>query len=190
VHWGLDGRPDGYAPAWLGLFVLPAVATVVIAVLATLPRIEPRRENLERSLTAYVGVGIAVIVLLAVLQVAIALSALGSPVDMLAVALVGVGGVLIVLGNFLSKTRSNWTIGLRTPWTLSSERAWTRTHRLGSLLFIADGIVIVVTTSLVGARVAIWVALAVLAVSVVVGVVYSYLVWRSDPTRSDVKVGR
>ena len=190
VHWGIDGRADGYAPAWLGLLALPAIAVVVVALLAALPRIEPRRANLDRSLTAYVAVGISVIALIAVLQAALAATALGRSVDVLAVALGGIGVLLVVLGNFLSKTRSNWTIGLRTPWTLSSERSWTRTHRLGGLIFIVDGALVIATTLILGARVAIWVTFAVLAVSVVAGVVYSYLEWRRDPARHETEIGR
>ncbi len=32
-----------------------------------------------------------------------------------------VGVVLVVLGNYLGKLRSNFLVGIRTPWTLSSE---------------------------------------------------------------------
>jgi uncharacterized membrane protein len=184
VHWGLDGRADGYAPAWLGLLGMPALATIALGLLAFLPRVEPRQANLVRSFTAYVSIGIAVIVLVAVLHVAIVVTAVGGSVDVAAVALSGVGVLFIVIGNFLGKTRSNWTLGLRTPWTLSSERSWTRTHRLGGLVFIADGIVVIATTLLFGASIAIWLMFALLAAGLVAVVAYSYVVWRDDPARS------
>ncbi|MBN2478112.1 SdpI family protein, partial [Candidatus Micrarchaeota archaeon] len=35
----------------------------------------------------------------------------------------------------------NWFVGIRTPWTLSSEEVWNKTHKMGSKLFKAAGII-------------------------------------------------
>src|SRR5690606_41996348 len=59
VHWGADGTADGFASKTWGLLGLPLLTTGLTLLLAFLPRIEPRRQNLARSATAYAGVGIA-----------------------------------------------------------------------------------------------------------------------------------
>jgi uncharacterized membrane protein len=184
VHWGVDGRPDGYGPKWLGLLSIPALSLGIVALLAVIPRFEPRRRNLERSATAYVAIGIAIVTFLAALHVFAVASALGSDVDISAIALFGAGALFIVIGNFLGKTRSNWFFGIRTPWTLSSERSWTLTHRLGGWLFVGLGGLVLVATILVGTSVAIWLMLGGILLSVVGLFAYSYLVWRDDPARA------
>ena len=53
IHWGVDGQPNGFAPKPIGLFLLPGITALITALFAVIPRIEPRRANLERSGTAY-----------------------------------------------------------------------------------------------------------------------------------------
>lgn len=190
IHWGPDGEADGFGSKWVGLIGIPLVGAAVVALLAFLPRIEPRRRNLERSATAYLAVGIAVTAFLAGLHVFAVLAALGGDPDIAALATIGSGIVFIVIGNFLGKTRSNWFFGIRTPWTLSSDRAWARTHRLGGLLFVGVGAAVLLATVLVGPERAIWLMLAGLLAGTIGLVVYSYLVWRDDPARHAPEVTR
>lgn len=190
VHWGPSGEPDGYGPKWVGLLGLPAVALGIIGLLAAIPRIEPRRANLERSGTAYVAIGLVVVAFLGALHVLAVLAALGGETDITTVAIIGSGVVLVVIGNFLGKTRSNWFFGVRTPWTLSSERSWTRTHRLGGFVFIGSGVLVMIAGIVLGGEGAVWVLLGTLGIGIVVLVVYSYLVWRDDPARHSTEVAR
>jgi uncharacterized membrane protein len=183
VHWNADGAADGYGPKWLGLLGIPVVALGIVALLAVLPRIEPRRRNLERSSTAYLATGIAVVGFLGALHLFAVLAAIGNDVDITAVALIGTGVLFLVIGNFMGKTRSSWFFGIRTPWTLSSELSWTRTHRMGRWVFLVAGAAIIVTTVWLGGIAAVWVMLATLGVGITATFAYSYLVWRDDPAR-------
>lgn len=190
IHWGVDGQPDGFGPKWVGLIGIPLVGAATVGLLALLPRIEPRRRNLERSGTAYVAVGIVVIAFLAVLHLFAVLSALGNDADFTALATIGSGVLFIVIGNFLGKTRSSWFFGIRTPWTLSSERSWTRTHRVGGVAFIVVGAIVVLATIVVGVEVAMWALLGGMGAAVIGLAAYSYVVWRDDPDRSGTEVTR
>ncbi len=58
---------------------------------------------------------------------------------------IGVGALLIVLGNYMPKIKPNYFIGIRTPWTLESEAVWNKTHRLGGKVFIAMGMLSMLT---------------------------------------------
>lgn len=190
IHWDASGQVDGYGPKWLGLLGIPSVAAGIVGLMALLPRVEPRRHNLERSSTAYVATGIAVAAFLAVLHLFAVLSALGSDVDTTAAALIGAGVLFVVIGNFLGKSRSNWFFGIRTPWTLSSELSWTRTHRLGGWVFLGSGVAVVLTTVWFGSALAVWVMLATLGIGIIAMVAYSYLVWRDDPARPRTEATR
>lgn len=190
VHWDAKGVADGYGPKWLGLLGIPAVAIGIVGLLAVLPRVEPRRRNLERSSTAYLATGIAVVAFLAFLHLFAVLAAIGNDVDITAMALIGTGVLFGVIGNFLGKTRSSWFFGIRTPWTLSSELSWARTHRMGRWIFLAAGVLIIVTTLWFGSMVAVWVMLATLGVGIAATFAYSYLVWRDDPARRTTEATR
>jgi uncharacterized membrane protein len=184
IHWGPTGEADGYGPKWVGLLGLPAAAVAILLVMAVVPRIEPRRRNLERSSTAYVAIGIAVVAFQAALHVFAILAALGRATNIAPVAEIGIGLLFVVMGNFLGKTRSSWLFGIRTPWTLSSERSWQRTHRLGGYLFMALGLAMILSALLLPPPACVWLLLGGLLGTVAILVGYSYLVWRDDPDRS------
>jgi uncharacterized membrane protein len=184
IHWGLDGRPDGFAPKAVGLLALPIVGLGVGLLLAIVPAIEPRRENLIRSAPAYRAVWLGVLGLLVLLHGASVVAAAGGSVDMAGLVATGVGAIFVIIGNVLGKVRSTYLFGIRTPWTLTSDRAWDRTHRLGGRLMVGLGLAIV-TAALLGLRGA---GLFVLigggaGALIVVLFAYSFVVWRSDPER-------
>lgn len=189
IHWGASGEPDGYGDKWLGLLGLPLVSVALLGLLTVLPRMEPRRANLQRSRTAYVAVGIAAMGLMGGIHAFAVLAALGTAANIGPVVAIGVGALLVVIGNYLGKTRSNWFFGIRTPWTLASERSWSRTHRLGGHLFVALGVVTLAATVLLDPMIATWLMLGGLALAVAWLVGYSYIAWRDDPNREAGGVG-
>jgi immunity protein, SdpI family len=94
-----------------------------------------------------------------------------------------VAALLMVMGNYLSKTRSNFFAGIRTPWTLSSDYSWERTHRLTARLFMALGAIVLVLVLSTSVMIAAYVFVALLVSVVLAAVIMSYVYWRSDPNR-------
>jgi uncharacterized membrane protein len=184
IHWGLDGQADGFAPKAVGLFALPALGLIISALLAIVPAIEPRRENLNRSAPAYRAVWLSLLGLLVVLHGAAVVAATGAGVDMAGLVAAGIGAMFVVIGNVLGKVRSNFMFGIRTPWTLTSDRSWNRTHRLGGRLMVALGLVVIGATALGLRGEPLFAIVGGGGGTLVVGVVvYSYLAWRADPDR-------
>lgn len=184
IHWGTDGQPDDWADKTLGLFLLPAVAVGVAALLAFIPRFEPRRTNLARSSKAYGATWIGVMLLLGGLHALAVAVALGAELDLTRIVFVGTGVLFVVIGNYLPKVRPNYMMGIRTPWTLTSDLAWTRTHRLGGRVFVIEGIAIAIL-GLIGidGMTLVWVMLGAIGILLVVTFAYSYQVWKSDPEK-------
>lgn len=54
------------------------------------------------------------------------------------------GILFILIGNYMPKTRQNYTIGIKVPWALDNEENWNRTHRLAGYLWVAGGIILVI----------------------------------------------
>ena len=184
TSWTFDGRVDGYAGKLSGLFLPVVLFPVVIGVLFLVPRIEPRKINLARSASAFRATAYALIGFFVGLHALIVAAALGYALEMGRVIPVGVGALLVVIGNWMPKIRSNFLFGIRTPWTLTSDHAWRRTHRVGGWVFVGLGLVFMIAAALqpVGVLPAV---LGVGAAVVTIGLVaYSYVVWRSAP---DVK---
>jgi uncharacterized membrane protein len=181
TSWTFDGRIDGYASKLPGLFGPVALFPVIIGVLFLVPKIEPRRINLVRSAKAFRATVYAAIVFFAALHALIVASALGYALQINRALPVGIGALLVVIGNWLPKTRSNFLFGIRTPWTLSSDYTWRRTHRVGGRVFVGLGLVMMLAAALLPPS---WLA-GVLgvggAVAAVGLVVYSYVVWRTAP---------
>ena len=184
IHWGADGQPDDWATKTVGLFLMPLIAVGITALFAAIPRIEPRRTNLERSATAYGAIWIGVILLLGGMQLLAVSAAMGAGFDMTRIVFVATGALFIVIGNYLPKVRPNYMVGIRTPWTLTSDVAWTKTHRIGGRLFVIEGIVMaalglagVSGVPLVGA------VIGGVVVLLIVTFAYSYQVWNADPEK-------
>lgn len=184
THWGPDGQPDGWADKTVGLFLLPAIAAAVTALFALIPGIEPRRENLARSGKAYGATWIAVMLLLCGLHLLAVSVALGAELDLTRIVMIGTGGMLIAIGNYLPKVRPNYMMGVRTPWTLASDRSWRRTHRLAGRLFVVAGLLIAALGLIgIGGSLLVGTLLATVAVVIVITFAYSYQEWKADPER-------
>lgn len=184
VHWGVDGRPDGFADKTVGLFLLPGIAALIAILLAVIPSIEPRRANLERSGKPYGATWIGVMLLLGVIHVLAVGVALGAQLDVTRIMLIAAGALFVVIGNYLPKTRPNYLLGIRTPWTLTSDLSWTRTHRVGGRLFMLEGAILVASGLLdVGSGALLGLIIGGLALIVGIMFAYSYVVWKDDPAR-------
>ena len=82
------------------------------------------------------------------------------------------GVLFIFAGNYLPKSRQNYTVGIRIPWTLDNEENWNKTHRLAGYLWVAGGIVMLLGT-LTGWISTGWI-IAAAAVCALVPCIYSF----------------
>src|SRR5262252_5760209 len=89
THWGLDGKVNGAMSKGWGLALVPAIAFAITLLLAAIPRIEPRRDNMMASRKAFLAVWLSGLGVMLVAHAVVVGAALGYPVD--------VPGVLIVL---------------------------------------------------------------------------------------------
>jgi len=159
-----------------GAAAFPALMILALAFLTLLlPRISPRRFEITPFADVYGIVMLAIQGVMLVVGLSVLLKGAGHAVPMRAVAMLSVGVLLMVLGNYMGKLRKNFFIGIRTPWTLANDAVWERTHRLGGWVFMLAGVVTVVSL-MTGAPV--WLMPAAIVVAALIPCVYSYLVYR------------
>ena len=183
THWDGAGNPNGSMPKALGLFLLPAIGLGLTALLSLIPMIEPRRKNLMASRQLYFSAWIGALLVVAIAHLTTVMAAAGRHVNAPATILITVAALMIVLGNYLGKSRSTFLVGVRLPWTLTSEYAWQKSNRLMGLFMIATGIAVYPAIYFLSVRTGFAVFAAGMSLGAIVGTVSSYFYWRHDPHR-------
>ncbi|MDZ4242262.1 MAG: SdpI family protein [Candidatus Omnitrophota bacterium] len=181
IHWGMDGSPDGFANKSIALWVIPKISLLVLGLFLLIPLIEPRKENLMRSIKVYNTIFIGVFLIMALAHGLIVLHALGRSVNVSTVMFMAMGSLFLVIGNFMGKIRSNFLMGFRTPWTLSSEQSWNKTHRLAGWMFVALGLFMILGPVMKwGNAVTVYGMVAGVVLTTVIPVAYSFYVWKKE----------
>lgn len=179
TRWSTSGEVTGWMPRTAGALLLPGVALGVWLLGWILPRIDPWKAHYERFIETYWLLINFIVFFTVLIEVVVLGVALGWPIDVNRVVPVGVGMLLVVIGNFLPRIRPNWWMGIRTPWTLTSERVWVKTHRVGGKSLVVGGVLMMATVLLPPSlREASMVAVSLGAA--LVPAVYSYLLWRRE----------
>jgi uncharacterized membrane protein len=179
THWGFDGEPDGWSSRTTAVFVLPMIGLGIAALLAFLPRTDPRRKNFELHAATYWLVANASLIVISAIHVGVVGYNLGWPIPLSRVVAIGVGALFVIIGNVMTRMRPNWFMGIRTPWTLSSDTVWRKTHRAGGYGFVAGG-VLAILAGLLRPDWASWVITGSVVIAALGSVVYSYLLWREE----------
>lgn len=179
THWNLRGEPDGWSSRLTAVLLMPALGLLMAGLFVALPKIDPKRANFPLHEKAWWLLSNTSLVFLGVLNIFLVGTNLGWPIQFSQVLGVGIGVLFLVLGNYITRVRQNWFMGIRTPWTLSSERSWRETHRIGGRLFMAGGLFLVVA-ALVNKRLPAWVILVAVVVPSVIALVVSYVEWKAD----------
>ncbi len=183
IHFDINGNPDQYGSPFLGLFLLPLTALFVVLLLAFIPYIEPRLENLKQSGRAFRATWAVLLIFFAVLHTIIVLSTLQiTQINLFEIFFpIAMGTLFLVLGNFMGKVRSNYMFGIRTPWTLSSELSWNKTHRLGGRLMMAVGAITIIMSFFLSIAWVLAFLIGGLFVMMAIVLVYSWVIYRDDP---------
>lgn len=181
VHWGINGQANGFAGKTKALWMLPSLAFGLTLLFVFLPRIEPRRAREIATFPLYHAAWLGVMALLTALHAAILLQGAGGTAVPTWLAAAGCGALLMLVGNYLGKTRPNFFIGVRTPWSLSSDYAWDKANRLTGLVLFITGLLTLLLVP--WHRLAFICILAGCIVSAIVGMLSSYFFWRRDPSR-------
>ena len=182
THWNFNNEPDGYMSKSAGLVILSALLLGMPVLMKVFRRIDPRRDNYEKFAQTYDIIRLMMTLVLATTMGFTLLYNIGYDFDVSRVALLILGSVFAVMGNYLGRIRFNFFVGIRTPWTLANEEVWRRTHRFAGPIWFCAGLVALICAFLPGA-IASTIAIAVIAVAVLVPTVYSYLAFAKESKR-------
>ncbi len=177
-HWNAAGEVNGYLPRFWGAFLLPIIALIIALLFIAIPRVDPKRANIE-GFRSYFDRAVILLLLFFFYLYGLTLFWNVGYHPNFAQWLAPAFGILFYyLGVLSTHTKMNWFIGIRTPWTLSSERVWDKTHALGGKLFRAAGAIALF--GLVFPAYGIWFMLVPVLVAAVWAVAYSYVEYRRE----------
>lgn len=175
THWGADGTADGWSGKAFSVFATPLFLLVLHWFCVLIVTADPK--NREQSPKAVELVFWVTPVLSLFTSAVIYSSALGLDLGLNAMLPVGTGLLFVVIGNYFPKYRHNYTLGIRIKWTLESEDNWNATHRFGGKVWVAGGLLMMLSVFLPKAAAPI-VFVVLLTLLIVIPTAYSYLYYR------------
>lgn len=176
THWNAAGEADDFSPALEALLFPAGMVLLLSALFAFIPRLEPLQDKLEGSAPVLRASWIGILFLFALIELSIGLPAYGIEVPV-NIVMLGVGALLIVLGNALPKSRPGFFVGIRTPWAILDTDNWVATHRLGGKLMLLAGAAIILGALLLPPQWQVAVTLGSVLIAALVPVLYSWWLW-------------
>lgn len=142
THFGMAGEANGFSSKPFAVFFIPLFCLAILWVCAVITAQDPRRKNISPKIFTLVLWIIPIVSVIC--AVPIYTYNLGYPMNISSFMMILMGVLFIVLGNYMPKTRQNYTIGIKVPWTLDNEENWNRTHRLAGFLWVIGGIAVII----------------------------------------------
>lgn len=146
IKFGLDNVPEGYREKWFAVIITPFFLLAVHLIVAMIMAADPRKKNISSKVYG--------IIMWIVPATSLALAAIIYPYNLgrhfNISLLIGIfmGITWIIIGNYLPKTRQNYTIGCLLPWTYANEENWNKTNRLAGVINIIIGILVIINAAI------------------------------------------
>lgn len=138
-HWDINGEADGYMGKFWGVFFMPILSLLMLALFFVVPKIDPMKENIANFRDYFDKFIFVMLAFLLYLYSLTLLWNIGFRFDMLQMLAPGFGIIFYYMGILTENAKMNWFIGIRTPWTMSSQKVWEKTHKIGGKMFKISG---------------------------------------------------
>ena len=172
THFGTNNQPDGFSSKTFAVFGLPLLmlGLHLLGIFAT--KADPKNKNISDKA---IGIVLWIIPLTSLLLMSMTYAyALGSKIRIGFIVIMFMGILFILLGNYMPKTKQNFTFGLRIPWTLNDEENWVKTHRFSGKVMVLGGAVICATAVFENP----WIFFPVVLIMLLVPLAYSYKLYK------------
>ena len=176
THWGPDGNPDQYSSKLFAVVCLPLIVFAIHWLCLLLSKLDPKNENQHKKILGLIfWICPAVSLLCSAFTYA---GAFNIEFNIGGICIAFIGLLFIIIGNYMPKTKQNYTIGLKIPWTLDDEGNWNATHRFAGRLWVIGGI-LMLPLSFLPLKLLPFVLILVLPL-VIIPMVYSYRYYKKN----------
>ncbi|WP_411355245.1 SdpI family protein [Peptoniphilus harei] len=143
THWNCQGQADDYSSKFDAMVLTHGFLVVMNIFACFMLDNDPRNKKQKNFLMTLSKLAMPAIMI--VVYTITVMVGLGRDVNVSVIIPLFVGLLFIAIGNYLPKTRRNYTMGIKLPWTLNSDENWRRTHRLGGICFIGIGLSLIIS---------------------------------------------
>ena len=202
VHFDIAGNADRWGSKF-ELLILPAVLIACAFTLDPLAKSyrkkaeesEDEKEKAERLSNAKVLniTGIAIMCLFFVMNIVTLYTTYVQvtpennlpEIDILRVVGFIMGIMIIVLGNYMPKTRNNPNIGFRLPWTRYNDVTWNKSNRFASYVLMVAGAISAICSLFVRGVFASLLSVGALTIALLIIMVYAFIIYREEKRKND-----
>lgn len=178
THFDARGSADGFSSKAFAVFGFPVLLLAFHWICTIGTSADPKSKNhSDKILTLVLWICPVISLLFNSLIYAYAMEI---PIDIGLVMTLFLGAVFIFIGNYLPKCKQNYTIGIKVLWTLNDEENWNYTHRISGKIWVAGGVIIMLTSFFRQ----IWIAVIIMLLIAVVPFAVSYLFYRKKNKKS------
>lgn len=192
LHWGLDGKADGFGSPWIVVILLPLIMLLIywICLFVTSKDKKQAGQNPKALRMIFWLMPAASLVSCGTIYAA----ALGKTLLLPAAICILLGVMFMVIGNYMPKCKQNYTLGIKIKWTLANEENWNATHRFAGKLYFVCGALLFPCVFLPGMS-SLYVSLIFILPIALAPVIYSYLYYKKQlksgsATKEDFKAKR
>ena len=114
-HWDATGAVDGYTSRFLGLFLIPFIATAVTALFLAIPVIDPLKANIAKFRLYFDWFIVLFLLFFEYLYILTILWNKNVAFDFTQALLPAMGVLFIYIGIMIRNAKRNYMIGIRTP---------------------------------------------------------------------------
>ncbi|PHC35569.1 hypothetical protein COF01_18700 [Bacillus pseudomycoides] len=178
IHWS-GGTADEFSSKLTGMMSMVGIMIGCYVFLNVLQKIDPKKENYEKFSKALMMINNSLLVVLFIGNIDIITNGLGYKLFINRVPELLVGILFLIIGNYLPQCKPNFFVGMRNPWTLSNEEVWRKTHRFSGKVFVALGLMMMVSI-VVPAEWRSYMMLTMILIAVVLTNGYSYILYKKE----------
>ena len=173
THWGFNNKIDGYSSKFTALITTPLLLIFLNIFSCFMLDNDPKNKD-KNNFVITIGKATIPLVMLITFVISV-FYGLGKKINVMVIISIFVGFLLILIGNYLPKTKRNYTVGIKLPWTLNSDENWNKTHRLGGYTFILGGLFFLLSP-FVGNQ---YLILITIAVIFFIPMIYSFYLYKN-----------
>ena len=172
IHWNASGGIDGWGSKVFAVILLPLFLLAVHWFCIVVTASDPNHQDIDgKPLRLVLWICPFMSLLVCTLVYA---TAWGIPLSVEILMPLLLGGMFLVIGNYLPKCKRNYTIGIKVSWALDDDENWNATHRFAGKVWVLGSVVIMATAVLGN----FFLFLAITIAMTIAPVIYSYLYYR------------
>ena len=122
THFGLNNQPDGYSSKAFAVFGIPLMMLAMHIVCIFETNLDPKKKGLNDkvfTLVLYIIPAVSLMICTMIYPVA-----LGKDVQAGLIAMLFLGFIFTITGNYFPKCKQSYTVGIKLPWTLEDSENW------------------------------------------------------------------